>query len=451
MRSSLMKLPLLALLAAGCERMPEDPVFMYGQVLHADGSPAEGAPLRVERALDTLEYAPGSPYYEGETTWEYTPYSEGTSEASGYFTLEALSGDLSEERYFPEGYYAFLQHRFRVYPPLAQDGHGVFVAFFWDDDVELPPLQPWASGLAVGDGPEGPRLTFAPAPPVPPLPRSASLPQIYDENMATSLPLPPSTPRPAVQLHAADGLLWQQLRASSPWAPGPYVLEDFTGVETQVRAVTVGEWDFEPLGAQYSPLRFRMEWRSPRLPLPAGGLRPLSRGASCSPLPGPGPCPFTDGKLAVVETRPGSTQPGPGNPEGFGVPTLTVSLDAPARPRRVVVRGLETTVGYYPRLYVVLEGSMDGLQWQPLAEVPFENYDESDAERRIYQFFLEDSEADSPFDGALAVMEPPVFVDVPLSGEREVRHVRLGVKGQLLTGETGPGRLWKLGEVSVFE
>ncbi len=338
-----------------------------------------------------------------------------------------------------------------VYPPLAEDGHGVFVSFSWQDDVELPPHQHWASELAVGDGPEGPRLTFAPAPPVPPLPPSASLPELYDDDLMGTLPIPPTTPRPVVQLHAGDGLMWQQLRATSPWVPSPYVLEDFSGVEAQVRAASMGEWYFEPLGAQFSSLNFRMEWRSPRLPLPTGGLRPLSRGATCSPLPAQGPCPFTDGKLVAVETRPGSTQPGPNNPEGFGVPTLTFTLDAPARPKRVVVRGLETTVGHYPRLNVVLEGSMDGVSWLPLANVAFENFDEEEEKRRMYQLSPPGIEADSPFDGTLQVTEPPVFVDVPLTGETQVRQVRLAVTGVLQGGEKASGRLWKLGELSVFE
>ncbi|WP_164012391.1 hypothetical protein [Pyxidicoccus trucidator] len=448
MRSSLTKLSLLALLVTGCERMPEDPVFIYGRVLHADGAPAAGSPLKMERALDTRSDLSGIPEEVEGRTWDYAPYSAGTSEASGYFTLEALAGDLYTERYFSEGYYGYLQHRFRVAPPLAEDGHGVFVAFFLEDDVELPPLQQWASGFSVGDGPEGPRLTFAPAPPAPTLPPSASLPESYDNEGMSTEQVPPSTPAPVVQLHAADGVVWQQLHAASPWVPSPYVLEDFSGVEAQVRAASVGQWYFEPLGAQFSQLTFRLEWRSPRLALPAGGLRPLSRGATCSPLPAPGPCPFTDGKAAAVETRPGSTQPGPGNPEGFGVEALTFTLDAPVRPRRVVVRGLETTLNYVPRVKVVLEGSLDGATWTPLESLTFVNFDPEDRGRQIYQYSLVDTDADSPFDGPMELFTPPVFLDAPLTGEASVRHVRLSVRTEDMQFA---GRLWKLGEVSLFE
>ncbi|MFP2906059.1 hypothetical protein ACLESD_13560 [Pyxidicoccus sp. 3LFB2] len=447
MRSSLTKLSLLALLAAGCERMPEDPIFVYGRVLHADGSPAAGTPLQLERALDNRGFSPGSPYDVEERVWNYAPYFEGASEASGYFTLESLAGDVTQERVVPEGYSIFLQHRFRVRPPLTEDGHGVFVSFTFQDDVELPRLQPWASQFAVGDGPEGPRLTFAPAPPVPELPPSGTLPLRYDSDMVTES-TSPTTPEPVVQLHAADGLVWQELHAASPWVPSPHVLEDFSGVEAQVRAASVGEWYFEPLGAPFSNLMFRTEWRSPRLPLPAGGLKPLSRGVTCSPLPAPGPCPFTDGKVAAVETRPGSTQPGPDNPEGFGVPSLTVTLEAPTRLRRVVVRGLETTIGYVPSLDVVLEASVDGANWLSLADVTLVNYDPTDTQRQYQQSFMGGTGADSPFDGPLELFTPPVFVDVPITREVPMQHVRLSVKQ---TGTLTPGRLWKLGELSLFE
>jgi hypothetical protein len=441
MRSSLPPLSLLALLATGCERMPEDPVFLYGRVTHADGSPAAGAPLRLERALDTRSQGPGNPYEQEEYTWEYAPYSEGTSEAEGYFTLEALSGDV-----YSNAYYSFQQHRFRVSPPLEADGHGVFVAFFFRDDVELPPLRPWASGFTVSDGPEGPRLSFAPAPSVPELPPSAELPIIYQDADMASEPMEPSTPEPVVQLLGEGGLVWQQRQAASPWVPSPYVLEDFSGVEAQVRAASVGQWYFEPLGAQFSDLTFRMEWRSPRVALPAGTRRPVSRGAACSPPPAQGACPYTDGKLATVEFGP-PVEPGPGD-DGLSPGSLTLTLDAPARPRRMVVRGLETTLVYLERLRVVLEGSGDGVAWSKLADVPVVNFDPEDRLRQGYLYSFTDTDTDSPFDGPLVLFAPPLFLDAPLTGETPVRHVRLRV-----TAEDGRslGGLSKLAELSLFE
>ncbi|MCY1018755.1 hypothetical protein [Pyxidicoccus sp. MSG2] len=436
MRASTVTLPLLALLATGCERMPEDPVFMYGEVKHADGSPAGSTPLRVDRALDTANDLLA---VEGRV-WNYEPYSEGLTEASGRFTLEALSGDTQYEGYFPEGgYYGYLQHRFRVYPPLDEGGNGIFVAFSFYDDVELPPLQRWDSGLAVGPGPS---LTFAPTPPAPRTPPSATVPEIMQGNEEPVL-VPPSTPEPVVQLHGGDGLVWQQEHAASPWALSPYVLEDFGGVEAQVRAVSVGQWYFEPLAAEGSTLTFRQEWRSPRVPLPAGTLRPVSRGMPCSPAPVDRPCPYTDGKLEAVLTRPEGEQG-----DDLGVEALTFSLNTPARLRRVVVRNLEGTLGYQGRIRLVLEGSVDGGEWAPLGSFTVVNFDRDDPTRYIYQFSLLDTDTDSPFDGPMELYTPHVFLDAPLTGELPVRHVRLR-----MTSEEGSltGLLWRLGEVSLFE
>jgi hypothetical protein len=439
MRAS--SLPLLALLVTGCERMPEDPIFMYGQVKHLDGSPAGGTPLRMDRALDSFDHLPGGSHYLEGRVWKYEPFSEGTTEASGRFTLEALSQDLSAEAFVEEsGYQGTLWHRFRVSPPLEADGSGVFVAFVADDDVELPPLQPWASGFAVGDGAS---LTFAAAPRAPELPPSATLPQVSVGGSEDPIIAPPSTPEPVVQLVGGDGLVWQQVAATSPWTPSPYVLEDFDGVEAQVRAATAGQWYFEPLLAEPSSLTFRMEWRSPRVALPAGARRPVSRGRPCSPGPVDRPCPYTDGKLESVVTL----LPSDGSIFDGGVESLTFTLDAPTRLRRLVVRNLETTLDYQPRMRVVLEGSADGEAWTQLGSFVHVNHSD-DPSRSLLDFALRDTATDSPFDGPMELWTPPVFLDAPLTGELPVRYVRLYVAPE---DGTWKGRLWKLGEVSLFE
>ncbi|MFP2932887.1 hypothetical protein ACLESO_48620 [Pyxidicoccus sp. 3LG] len=439
MRHLLLPLPLLALLASGCERMPEDPVFLYGRLLKADGSPHAGGPLRVERALNE-QYVNG--VHDPEAEWAFEPYSEGASQGSGDFTLEVISGDA-----FTENDYLYAEHRFRVYPPLDEEGNGVSVAFFFQDDVELPTLRPWASGLTVSSGPQGPTLSFAPAPPAVEIPAAAKLSERYDPETENTFLIPPSTPEPVLQLHEGAELVWQQAKAASPWVPSPYVLEDFRGVEAQVRAYSAGQWYFEPLGAQSSNVSFRLEWRSPRLALPSGTLRPVSRGAGCNVPPVDGACPFTDGKLSRQETAPGSQQPGPETPEGFGVEAVSFSLPAPARPRRLVVRALETTLGYLPRLRLVLEGSIDAVDWSPLGEFPIVLFDESERDH-IYDYPLMDSHEDSPFDGPLEVFNPPLFLDLPLTGETTVRHVRLRVTAP---DGSSPGRLWKMAELSLFE
>ena len=439
MRASLRPLPLLALLATGCELMPEDPVFLYGRLLRADGASRAGAPLTLERAIDTRGYR-SEPK---DRIWNYAPYSTGTTDAEGYFTLEILSGDTYSEIQSGD-----VRHRFRAAPPLEADGHGVFMSFFFNNDVELPPLQPWASSFAVNDGPGGRTLSFAAAPPVPELPPSGTLGEYFgsDETTTPEL-LTPTVPEAVVLLHGEGGLVWQQVKAASPWTPSPYLLEDFAGVEAQVRAATVGQWYFEPLGGQYGFLDFRMEWRTPRLPLPAGGLRPVSRGATCSPSPVQGACPFTDGKLASVETEPKEI-PSEDEDEEPGVKSLTFTLQAPARPQRLVVRGLEINFGFQPRLQLVLEGSPDGLAWSPLSTHSIVNFDPEDQRRR--RFDVQGVYSDSPFDGPVRLLDPPVFLDTALTVATPVRHFRLSVKVEV-GGRFISGRLMRLGEVSLFE
>ncbi|MBZ4422616.1 hypothetical protein [Myxococcus sp. RHSTA-1-4] len=440
MRHRLLPLSLLALLASGCERMPEDPIFVHGRLLHADGSPRADTPLRLERAR---VYSYGSSVPEEERDTRFKPYSEGASRASGDFTLEALAGDTAVEEL--NGYE---QYHFRVVPPLDEDGHGVFVAFVFWDDVELPEMRPWDSGLTVSDGLQGPTLSFGAAPPVPQTPPSAKLTEYWDQNTNTTMPLSPSTPEPVMHLHGEGGLVWQWFRATSPWTPSPYVLEDFAGVEAQLRALSAGLWFFNPLGGESSTLDFRMEWRTPRKALPVGTLRPVSRGAACSPAPVEGPCPYTDGKLTVQETHPGSQQPGPGNEGGFGVEALTFTLNAPARPRRLVIRGLETTLNYLDRIRVVLEGSGDGDTWGRLADIPVIHFDKNDSRRNYYQYPLFGTDAASPFDPPMDAYTPSLYLDEPLTGDAPVRYLRLRVTAE--DGESA-GRLYSLAELSVFE
>lgn len=439
MRHRLLPLSLLALLGSGCERMPEDPIFVHGRLLRADGSPRAGAPLRVERARQHF-YESDLPVEQQDRSFK--PYSEGRSEDSGYFTLEVISGDTTLE-----DLYSYEQYRFRVSPPLEEDGHGVFAAFFFRDDVELPELRAWDSGFTVSDGPQGATLSFNAAPPVPEQPPAAELPQYWDSDDVTPTYIPPSTPQPVVQLHGEGGLVWQQFKATSPWLPSPYVLEDFAGVEAQVRALSAGEWYFSPLGAQGSALQFRLEWRTPRKSLPAGTLRPVSRGAACAPLPRQGVCPYTDGKLTAQTTLGDSQEPGPLSSD-FGVEALTFTLDAPARPRRVVIRGLETTLEYLPALRVVLEGSGDGATWVPLSNIPIVAFDPSDITRFTYEYTLAGTDADSPFDPPMDAFTPSLFLDEPLTGEAPVRHVRLRVTAA--DGVT-EGELYSLAELSLFE
>jgi|SRR5215217_4753106 len=430
MRHLLRPLALLALLSTGCERRPEDPIFVYGRLKHLDGSPSVDTPLTLERKVH-LRSGILDPASEGP----FEPYLESRSGRAGDFTLEVLYGDSIDE-----GSSDFVQYRFRVAAPL-EDGHGVYSSFVFYDDVELPTLRPWATHLALTQGAEGPELSFDAAPPPPPLPASAKLPEIYFQDNGDPTYVEPLTPYPVVQLHGPGGRVWEAHDAASPWRPHPYLLEDFPGVEAQVRAVTLGSWNFYPLAANSSNVSYRVEWRSPRLPVPTGTLRPISRGTSCGPSPTGAPCPYTDGSLLLVRTAP--------DRDNTGVSGVTLEWETPIRPRRAVIRDLEVLAGYAPVMQVRVEGSLDGAAWSTLAEVAYRNFDPDDPHGPVFSTTLDSTEADSPYgDGPLDVQRKARFLDVPLSGDAPARRVRLQVKSP---DGTSVFFIYALAELSIFE
>lgn len=429
MRHLLRSLPLLALVAAGCDRKPEDPIFVYGRLQHLDGSPNPDTTVTLERKVHTR-----SGFIDPEAG-EFERYGESRSERSGAFTLEVLYGDSIDERLSD-----FTQYRFRVAAPL-EEGHGVFSSFVFYDDAELPPLRPWEPQLTLALGTEGPELSFASAPPPPALPVSAKLPEIYFQDNGDPTPVEPLTPYPVLQLHGPGGRVWEAHDPTSPWQANPYLLEDFPGVEAQVRSVTLGSWLFYPLAANSSSVSFRVEWRGPRVPVPNGSLRPVSRGAPCVPSPTGAPCPYTDGSLLTVRTDLTRANSGVGN--------VTLAWETAVRPRRAVIRDLQMLAGFEPIVHVLVEGSADGASWSTLADVPYVNFDRSSPFDPVFSTTIESTEADSPYgDGPLDMERKARFLDVPLTGDAPVRQVRLQVK----TENRGTTILiYALAELSIFE
>ncbi|MFY1826787.1 hypothetical protein ACN47A_12785 [Myxococcus fulvus] len=420
-------LPLVALLATGCDRKPEDPVFVYGLLQHLDGSPRPDVAVTLERTRQ--------PSYEHPEHEGFRPYTEARSEGTGNVTLEVLHGDTLEEREYER-----LQYRFRLAAPL-EEGHGVYTSFVFEDDVEIPPLRPWAPNLTVGRDAEGLALSFDAAPPVPPLPPSGRLLQWETGMSPDPVTLEPWTPYPVVQLHGPGGRLWEVHDAAAPWRPNPYQLEDFAGVEAQVRAVSMGTWVFRPLASNDSSVSFRVEWRGPRVPVPVGTLHPVSRGAPCTPAPVGEPCPYTDGSLRKVRTTQGEP--------GSGVDEVVLQWEAPIRPRHAVIRELELAQGGPPRLLFQVEGSLDGGSWSTLGSAPYENYDDVEIRAPRFSMALEYTQEDSPYgDGPLDVKSKARFVEVGLTGEVPVRFVRLRMFSD---GGSWTLPIGALSEFSVFE
>ncbi|TSC27448.1 hypothetical protein [Corallococcus sp. Z5C101001] len=425
-RSLVTSLGLLAFVTAGCERYPEDPVFAYGRALQRDGAPRAGATLTLER--------------QGGDG--FAPLSTTTTESTGDYALEMLYGDAVGTARDSWQY-----SRLRLALPLEPDGSGASLAFFMDDDVELPTLQPWDAHPRVEDGAQGPAVAFPPAPPALPLPETATVLKVgVGDNLEDEEPLLPTVPEPLLWLTSGGALLWREAGMTSPWSPGPYVLEDFTAPQVQLRAASVGSWLFSPLGGENSSVQFQLEWRTGAAPLPEGSLRPISRDATCEPS-FPDVCPWTDGRLTPVDFFEKET-----DPRAF---SLVITLPRPARPRHAVVRGLKYLQGFEGKDWLVLEGSPDGEHWQRLARVVLRDLDSREKLLRSAQYsaYVESTGGDSPYgDGPLGLgPKAPVFKDVTLDDAGPTRFVRLSVETLTYDGSTQPAEFYTLSEVSIFE
>ncbi|RKH04455.1 hypothetical protein D7V97_25355 [Corallococcus sp. CA053C] len=328
---------------------------------------------------------------------------------------------------------------------MDEAGRGTFALLYIDDDVELPTLQPWDAHPRVESGPQGTTVAFPPAPAPLETPETAKLTEIAFSD-GTAHPIPPSTPEPWVFLTTSDTLLWQQRVATSPWTASPYVLEDFAAPRVQLRAASVGYWYFSPLGGEPGGVDFRMEWRTAHEPLPAGALRPLSRGATCEAR-FPGTCPWTDGQLEPVNIVARVDAP--------QVLSVVFSLPRPGLPRHAVVRGLGYLQGYEGKEWLLLEGSADGEQWRPLTRTVVREVERhtDDALDFMYSHFISLTPEDSPYGDLPFALgsQTPVFADAPLADGEPVRFVRLSVETLTFEGGTRLVGLSSLAELSVFE
>ena len=435
----------LSLLAAGC-RSPEDPVFIFGRAANADGSPLGGASLVLERGpLLSLFNAQRTP-----PPYAYAPYASATTEATGDFTLELLTADTQEWSSLDSLYYPL-----RVVVPL-QDGQGVFITFSTQaspGDVELPQLRPWDARLRVDVGAEGPRLSFTAAPAPIETPPSARLGTraIFGEGSTPGpgglekYELKTLVPEPLLRLDSGGAPLWLRRGEGLAWTPSAEVLEDFAAPQAQLRALSLGSWNFTPLASAFSYLDFRLEWRTAPVALPAGTRRPVSRGAACEPSP-PGACPWTDGRLERVALTDAPGKPGPSR--------IEFTLEAPTRLRQAVIRGLAYNALPPGAKTLRMEGSAEGVSWvllgeqrveDGLAALPLEQM------RGFYQEIEQPLLSVNPYgDPALdAFGEQPLFAELPLAETTAVRRVRLSLR----LGEGDAARdvsLSALAEVSLF-
>lgn len=431
MRHPFKTLGLLVLASAGCDRLQDDPIFAYGRAELRDGSPAAGATLTYERAKVVDPPNTGGPWVYPKP--DFTPYGTATTEASGDYFLEMRYGDVQAvEPLHPE--YP-TPYRYRV-SLQEEDGSGTFVSFLFFDDVELPLLRTWDSRLTLTPGPEGHVVSFAPAPPAPEVPVTGEPGNIATEE-GDLVPVPATTPDAVLLVTSGGQPLYRWWGATSPWTASPYILEDFASPEVQLRAMSFGEWWFFPVGAPDSYMTFRQEWRTAPQPLPAGTLRPVSRGVTCEPIPQEGPCPWTDGRLESLQVR-SATQ---------SAQWLTLTLPEPTRLRHAVVRGMSGTTGSF----FILEGSLDGEQWSRLALSPLLISQSVSDRMMTVRMFADRTQWDSPFDGGLTLSESLLYGESALADVGPVRYVRLSGTS-FANGNNGIWRsLNMLSEVSLFE
>jgi hypothetical protein len=428
----------------GCVFYPETPVFAYGQALHADGSPLSDLTLSLESTPRTYSAAADEEGLSPPPV--FSLYGDTRTGQDGKFILELRAGDLELD--FSSAEERRPSYHFRLATPLEQ-GRSVFVSFEAEagGDIELPLMRIWDANLSLEESATGRALAFAPLPPTPTPPLSARVPFNEEEDPERPgeilrIPTPPTPPRPVIQIHTPGGLLWQAEGPQASRALPPHLLEDFTGLEAQVRVVSAGRYYFSPLLAAEIPMNFRIEWRSERLALPPGSLRPISRGAACYPA-AEGTCPWTDGQLTPVRLPPPA--------EGEPLPPTGITLPAPANISRIVIRGLET---YAETLQ--LEASEDGVTWTQVATVSMPDrtlrHPGSTQEDIYFQGIRDDLQLSaSPFDPSLdmgsAARRASVFLDVPLPAAVRLRHLR--VSG--LWEPVGTVGVKALAELSLFE
>ncbi|MCY1018498.1 hypothetical protein [Pyxidicoccus sp. MSG2] len=381
----------LCLTLAGCALEPDDPIYVSGTALAADGTPWRGGPLTLMRPRKVA--APPNEYGGEVYATRYEPWAEVTPDAQGLFLHRLSARDVGADGLeHPHPWTSVNQ--FQLHLPRT-DGGRDFLSFEFIRDVDLPPLRPWEGHVRTVDEAGGVRLSWEPVVP------TADIPE----------------PDYFVQLRGEDGIAWQLRAGSGEPRLRPELVEDFTH-SARVQAVSRGMRAWFKNSLYYDAVS-----ESPPVPLPFAAVVPASRGAGCALKSGTfSPCPFTDGRLELARAAIG---------ENFLPSELFILLEEPVRPRRVIVRGLD---GFGDVLHV--EGSVDGKTWFPLGDsAPF-----SDVVASIpYE--------DDPATATLGEQ----YLDVALAPDAPgVGRIRLWMTDRYTDGSSGMGQFSRLREVSVF-
>ena len=324
-----------ALALCACEGEPDDPFFFFGTALDSKGAPLGGAPIQLLRGRDAActwsfreQYFP-PPLPEGFGQ-PLDPFLQTTTEPDGLFLFEVL-------RYQQEWGYCF-----RAEMSADTGAKTALPFFFFGSDFHADRVFLWADGdVSASAAADGHALSSAeaPLPPADPVQGAARDIVAYEWDVT-----------------AGGKPVWRAERTAAPLALDSYLREDFGDVEVRVDMLA----QLAP-GVSAGPLSFGMPYTEyvagPPAAIPAGTPRvPASRGAACKLGPTPiDPCPFTDGSLDLAPFS---------APLGGMVSSLELTLAAPIRPSLLIMRDAQA-MSSSP---VQLEGSVDGVTWQPIAE-----------------------------------------------------------------------------------
>ncbi len=282
--------------------------------------------------------------------------------ADGTFELDLLGADTRN---------GSIARCFVARSPAQSQGRSLSAYFLiQQSEVALPSFQEWTGALTATAEAQGVRVGFRPL--------SATHGAGNDEHV---LSLRPSSVEVA----------WQVLKASSPVQLSDYVLEDAEGLKASVSVEREAKVGGATVGISYS---------SDDVAVPRRARVPASRGAACTYLNAETPCRITSGDLGGLVLF------------QSGVREVAVQLSRPVVPRKAVLRNFEVS-GAMNEL--VLEGSADGTQWMPLANLL----------------------------GGAGVQP---FMEVDLTGTTPVSQVRVRATPRDTTGD-----LRSLGQLSLFE
>lgn len=352
--TSTLMLGVLAM-SGGCteSKVEEDlDIVLSGRIVDEAGAPLSDALLKLYRSENSA-----CALAAFSASWRSVK-----SRADGTFELDLLGADTRN---------GSIARCFVARSPEQPQGRSVSAFFLiQQSEVALPVFQEWTGTLTATAEAQGVSVGFRPL--------SATHGAGDDEHV---LYLHPSSAREA----------WQVLKVSSPVRLSDYVLEDAEGLKASIITERDAKAGGGTVGLTYS---------SDDVVLPRRALVPVSRGAACTYLNAETPCRITNGDLGGLVLF------------QEGVREVTVQLARPGVPRKAVLRnfGVSGTMNE-----LVLEGSADGTQWVPLANL---------------------------LDGA--GVRP--FMEVDLADTAPVSQVRVRA-----TPQDTAGALRSLGQLSLFE